>query len=108
MEFVIKNRKRNTIVRMDEYDVIKNFEVGADNFFSCNCTRDDYETAVQVLLEDEETTEEEVKNFIELWQDNFHHIYYSKTEYLKALIEFELWTSPRGIEKLYEVLAIAE
>lgn len=95
--FRIQNTKTEEIRTLDEQDVEDKFNY--DTFNDHNMLKREYDEALAEMTDDEEK-----QDFIETCKN--YTIYDNEVEYYTAMVEYESWCSPRGVESLYKVIEV--
>lgn len=65
------------------------------------CNKDDYDEYLNNVLEDEE----EKKEYIAYWKEPGRQVLDGK-DYIKAIVEYDTWTSPRGVEPVTRFISV--
>lgn len=80
-----------------------------ENLFSCNTFQDKFEYIDDMINYIKTMSNmRELKDALDYYYNSSKEIIFDRKEYLKTMIEYEQWTSPRGIESLYKVVDIIE
>ena len=119
MKFICKNTKNNQTYEYNENEVRDLFEYDGHNctWSDNHCLKSEYDAYLNELEEniknaddeDEILASVEVKeDYIKYWTNEYRYVYDDLREYLRDLIEFENWTSPRCIEPVFKVVEVIE
>lgn len=108
-KFITKNTKNGNEYVYDANEVEKLFM--CDTFNDSHILKRDYDEYLSNIPNEigEDEDENEVREcYQEYWSAIGRDIHESETEYLKEMIEYETWTSPRGVEPVFRVIEIKE
>lgn len=110
MKITVRNNKTNENNYFYSWkEIIKAFE--CDTFGEHFTLKSDYDSWIEEIKNtdycDEEEKEEELKYAQEIYPEKVE-ILETEEEYCKELVRFEQWTSPRGVEPVFEIIEIGE
>ena len=107
--FITRNTKNGNEYIYDLKEVEKLFM--CDTFNDSHILKKDYDDYLDNLANEigEDEDENEIREYyINYWSAIGRDIHESEIEYLKEMIEYETWTSPRGVEPVFRVIEIKE
>jgi hypothetical protein len=107
MKFITKNTKDGKEYTYNENEVEKLFM--CDSFNENHILKSDlneYLENISDYIYEDEDEDEAKEEYIKYWEQRYIHE--TVKEYLTEMIEYEKWTSPRGVESVFEVIEIEE
>lgn len=104
MKFIVENTKtkQTYTYSADEVNELFDCDTRSEHFLS----EEEFDFVVNNPSDffDEETLEEDLKNYKNYWLNSCcRYVYESEKDFCVALIEYETWTSPKGVIPVFEV-----
>jgi transcription termination factor NusB len=106
MQFRTYNTKNKKEYTYEDYEVRKLFE--CDSSRESIITQEDYDYFINHIEEftgEDDDKEEVIEDYKKYWNQCGKEVL-NEEEYLKAIIEYETWTSPKGVAPVYRVIEV--